>query len=80
LKPPEENGRVSTRCFVLFVQLISEEVMNFNLSGGSEFLILVMAIVSFAITVFWMIVGWRAMRAHERLASSVDRISNRMGH
>ena len=26
-----------------------------------------------AVTVFWMAVGWRAMRAHERLAESVDR-------
>jgi uncharacterized membrane protein len=25
--------------------------------------------------IFWMVVGWRAMRAHERLAEAVQRIS-----
>lgn len=25
-------------------------------------------------TIFWMVVGWRAMRAHERLANAVEHI------
>lgn len=28
-------------------------------------------------TVFWMIVGWRAMRAHERIADTIERTSDR---
>jgi len=27
---------------------------------------------TFAFMVFWMIVGWRAMRAHERIAASLE--------
>jgi hypothetical protein len=30
-----------------------------------------------AVTIFWMICGWRAMRAHERLAEAVERISQK---
>ena len=28
-----------------------------------------------AVSVFWMVVGWRAMRAHEQLAQSVSRLA-----
>lgn len=28
-----------------------------------------------AVTIFWMVCAWRAMRAHERLADAVDRIA-----
>jgi len=31
-------------------------------------------------TIFWMVVGWRAMRAHERLADAAQRISMRPNH
>lgn len=27
-------------------------------------------------TIFWMVVGWRAMRAHERLARAAERMRN----
>ncbi len=27
------------------------------------------------VSVFWMVVGWRAMRAHEQLAQSVSRLA-----
>ena len=30
-----------------------------------------------AVTVFWMYVAWRAMRAHEKLAQSVEDISKK---
>jgi len=30
-----------------------------------------------AVTIFWMYVAWRAMRAHERLAKSVEDISKK---
>jgi hypothetical protein len=33
------------------------------------------ALWGLVVTIFWMVCGWRAMRAHERLAESVDRIS-----
>ncbi len=30
-----------------------------------------------AVIVFWMVCGWRAMRAHERLADAVVRLSRK---
>jgi hypothetical protein len=30
-----------------------------------------------AVTAFWMICGWRAMRAHERLADAAERLSRK---
>jgi uncharacterized membrane protein len=44
--------------------------MNLNASGG--------ALAGFAIlagifsAIFWMVVGWRAMRAHERIADASE--------
>lgn len=32
------------------------------------------AIWGFAVTIFWMICGWRAMLAHERIAESLSRV------
>ena len=31
----------------------------------------------FAITILWLYIGWRAMRAHEKLAQSVEEISKK---
>ncbi len=28
-------------------------------------------------TIFWMVVSWRAMKAHEKLADSVERLTRR---
>lgn len=38
-------------------------------SGAFAFLVTVAAVLS---AIFWMIVGWRAMRAHERLADAAE--------
>ncbi|MBC7819908.1 MAG: hypothetical protein IAG10_23745 [Planctomycetaceae bacterium] len=47
--------------------------MNFQVHGGSmgalAFLALLFGLIS---TVFWMVVGWRAMRAHEQIAECCD--------
>lgn len=51
--------------------------MNFNVSGGAGALVALMALWGIAVTIYWMVVAWRAMRAHERLASAVERMSNR---
>lgn len=32
-------------------------------------------IVSSFVTIFWMITGWRAMKAHEKLADSVESLA-----
>ena len=34
-------------------------------------------LIAFLFTVFWMIVGWRAMLAHERLAQATETIARR---
>jgi uncharacterized membrane protein len=46
--------------------------MQSSLSNVGPAWALLMGLVSFATTVFWMVVGWRAMRAHERIADTLD--------
>jgi uncharacterized membrane protein len=43
-------------------------------SGAFAFLVTVAAILS---AIFWMIVGWRAMRAHERLADAAENLARK---
>lgn len=38
-------------------------------------LVIALLIVSGLFIIFWMAVGWRAMRAHERLAEANQRIT-----
>ena len=45
--------------------------MNVTLNPGpGEFFVALVVLWSLVVTVFWMVVGWRAMRAHESLASA----------
>ena len=44
-----------------------------NLQGIT---ILVMLLGIFS-TIFWMVVSWRAMRAHEKLADAVEQLTQR---
>lgn len=48
---------------------------NINVVGGI-FPILAM-LVGVAYAVFWMVVGWRAMRAHERLADATTELARK---
>ncbi|MFT7676889.1 MAG: hypothetical protein ACI8QC_000866, partial [Planctomycetota bacterium] len=41
-----------------------------NGSGGIAFLAILGVIFGILSTLFWMLVGWRAMLAHEQLASA----------
>ncbi|MCY2961916.1 MAG: hypothetical protein NTY35_17300 [Planctomycetota bacterium] len=41
-------------------------------SGAGALLAIVTTIAAIVTTVFWMIVGWRAMRAHERIADTLN--------
>ena len=34
-------------------------------------------LVGIAITIFWLVVGWRAMRAHERLAQAAEELARK---
>ena len=45
--------------------------------GGSLFwfVLVVMTIMNFSMAVFWILVGWRAMKAHERLQEVLASIS-----
>lgn len=33
------------------------------------------ALLGIAGSILWLVIGWRAMKAHERLADAVDRMS-----
>ena len=46
-------------------------------SGGFSFFVVVAGLLGVVSTVFWMIVGWRAMRAHEQLAKATAEMASR---
>jgi hypothetical protein len=54
-------------------------LMNLQAAGAGVggLLALVLSLVSLIAMVFWIIVAWRAMRAHENLADAVRQISER---
>ncbi len=41
-------------------------------ASGPTALVVLTSILAIVTTIFWMIVGWRAMRAHERIAQALD--------
>ncbi len=43
--------------------------------GSTDFLTSIVVLIGLASTVFWMVVGWRAMRAHEQLAKSTAKLA-----
>ncbi len=43
----------------------------FDISPGQGIVVGWMLLWSVGITIYWMVVGWRAMRAHEKLANAV---------
>ena len=55
--------------------------MHMNLSGdplgGFTYIATAVAILGLVSTVFWMVVGWRAMRAHERVADYLRTLAER---
>jgi uncharacterized membrane protein len=42
---------------------------------SNAFLASLIALGGLLLTVFWMVVGWRAMRAHERLARAAEELA-----
>ena len=50
--------------------------MNINASGGALAGFAILAAILSAI--FWMVVGWRAMRAHERLADAAEQAARKL--
>jgi hypothetical protein len=52
--------------------------MNFNVNGaGGVILALVTGLVGFSMSLLWLYIGWRAMRAHERLAAAAEELALR---
>jgi uncharacterized membrane protein len=50
--------------------------MNFQTNPGAQPLAFMVLIAVFS-AVFWMVVGWRAMRAHERLADAAEELARK---
>ena len=47
---------------------------SMQMSGNTPFLVLVAgltSVVGLFTTIFWVVVGWRAMRAHEEIAAAL---------
>jgi uncharacterized membrane protein len=52
--------------------------MNLNLhSAGFGFFAFLAVVWGLLVTVFWLVVAWRAMRAHERLASAAEELARK---
>jgi len=47
--------------------------INFGSGSGGFFTValILMTLVNFGMAVFWILVGWRAMKAHERLPDAL---------
>lgn len=41
-------------------------------NAGTGFLAIVAVLYSLVITILWLSIGWRAMRAHERIANVLE--------
>jgi uncharacterized membrane protein len=54
--------------------------MNATFSGGGAGELACLAIVLGVVTtILWLVIGWRAMRAHERLADAHERLAESLG-
>lgn len=40
----------------------------------AQIFIIIGALWTLVVTILWLVIGWRAMKAHERLAESTDEI------
>ena len=50
--------------------------MNLQIKGGGmEAFVFLSFLIGIATAIYWMVVGWRAMRAHERLADAIERLA-----
>ena len=47
------------------------------MTAGTVGLGMIFGFVGIAVSVFWMVVGWRAMKAHEKLADAAEEMSRR---
>jgi hypothetical protein len=56
-------------------------MQEFEMMGMSAMGLFPLAVMVFGVfsTIFWMVCAWRAMRAHEKIAESVERIGNQQG-
>ncbi len=50
---------------------------TFNVAGGMTGVALLLMLWGIFVTVFWMVCAWRAMRAHEKLADSVEDLARK---
>ena len=49
--------------------------MSMSFNGADAVWVAIATAVSVATAVLWLYIGWRAMRAHERLASAAEQLS-----
>ncbi len=43
-----------------------------SIDAGTGYLAIVAVLYSLVITILWLSIGWRAMRAHERIANVLE--------
>ena len=52
---------------------MEQQVFNVGVIGGLGGYAMLAVLWGLFVTVFWMVCAWRAMRAHEAVAASVER-------
>ncbi len=53
-------------------------IMNLNTAMGGGAAVFAAMAAGLLSAVFWMVVGWRAMRAHERLADASEIVARKV--
>jgi hypothetical protein len=69
----DEWGRPESR-FRLLLTSHRLEIMTPMLAAGGGTLAVLAILAAIFSAIFWMVVGWRAMKAHERLADAAEYI------
>jgi len=49
--------------------------MSMSFNGADSLIVALATIVGVASALLWLYIGWRAMRAHERLAAAAEQMS-----
>ena len=53
--------------------------MNMSFNGADAAWVVIAGVISVVMSVLWLYIAWRAMKAHERLAGAAERMARSSG-